>query len=62
MEELFVPYTEGQRYLEKESRCLVQLYSNYLEAFTKYHVRLALRPRLLAVIMLTPFLCIVHLG
>ena len=38
MEELFVPYTEGQRYLEKESRSLGELYANYLAKFTRYHV------------------------
>jgi|ERR1700722_10713932 len=38
MEELFVPYTEGQRYLERESRSLGTLYSNLLMNFTKYHV------------------------
>lgn len=39
MEELFVPYTEGQRYLERESKCLGELYSNFLMVFTRYHVR-----------------------
>ncbi|KAI0663197.1 exocyst complex protein [Cubamyces menziesii] len=39
MEELFVPYTEGQRYLEKESRSLGELYANYLAKFTRYHER-----------------------
>lgn len=38
-EELFVPYTEGQRYLEKESKSLGELYANYLTAFARYHVR-----------------------
>lgn len=38
MEELFVPYTEGQRYLERESRSLGTLYSNLLANFTRYHV------------------------
>ena len=38
MEELFVPYTEGQRYLERESKDLTELYSGYLAAFTRYHV------------------------
>ncbi|EPQ59103.1 exocyst complex component Sec10 [Gloeophyllum trabeum ATCC 11539] len=37
MEELFVPYTEGQRYLEKESRSLGELYSSHLANFTRYH-------------------------
>lgn len=39
MEELFVPYTEGQRYLERESRSLGTLYSSLLAQFTRYHVR-----------------------
>jgi hypothetical protein len=38
MEELFVPYTEGQRYLERESKDLTELYSGYLSAFTRFHV------------------------
>jgi len=38
MEELFVPYTEGQRYLERESRSLGALYSGLLIHFTRYHV------------------------
>lgn len=40
MDELFVPYTEGQRYLEVEVRSLGELYSSYLSMFTKYHVGL----------------------
>jgi len=43
MEELFVPYTEGQRYLERESKNLTELYSGYLSAFARYHVNL--KPR-----------------
>ncbi|KAI0677024.1 exocyst complex protein [Trametes maxima] len=39
MEELFVPYTEGQRYLEKESRSLGELYTGYLAKFSRYHER-----------------------
>ena len=39
MEELFVPYTEGQRYLERESRSLGTLYTTLLMNFTRYHVR-----------------------
>ena len=38
MEELFVPYTEGQRYLERESRSLGALYASLLANFTRYHV------------------------
>jgi hypothetical protein len=39
MEELFVQQTEGQRYLERESASLGQLYSNLLSNYTRYHVR-----------------------
>jgi exocyst complex component 5 len=39
MEELFVPYTEGQRYLERESKSLSELYASFLTNFTRYHVR-----------------------
>ncbi|KAJ7284033.1 exocyst complex protein [Mycena rebaudengoi] len=39
MEELFVPYTEGQRYLERESRSLGTLYSSLLADFTRYHAK-----------------------
>jgi len=39
LEELFVPYTEGQRYIEKESKSLGDLYAGHLAAFTRYHVR-----------------------
>lgn len=38
MEELFVPYTEGQRYLERESKCLANLYARRLTPFARYHV------------------------
>ncbi|KAG7449001.1 exocyst complex component Sec10 [Guyanagaster necrorhizus] len=38
MEELFVPYIEGQRYLERESRSLGALYASLLSNFTRYHV------------------------
>jgi hypothetical protein len=40
MEELFVHQTEGQRYLERESASLGQLYSNLLSNFTRYHARI----------------------
>lgn len=39
MEELFVPYTEGIRYLDRETKSLGELYTNYLAAFARYHVR-----------------------
>lgn len=42
MEELFVPYTEGQRYMERESKSLVNLYGNLLGNFARYHVRTSL--------------------
>ena len=38
-EELFVPYAEGPRYLEKESKNLGELYVDFLVKFTRYHVR-----------------------
>lgn len=38
MEELFVHYIEGTKYLEKESKSLGELYSEYLMRFTKVHV------------------------
>lgn len=38
MEELFVQQTEGQRYLERESASLGQLYSRLLANYTRYHV------------------------
>ncbi|PPQ65579.1 hypothetical protein CVT26_000528 [Gymnopilus dilepis] len=37
MEELFVPYTEGQRYMERETKSLATLYSNLLVNFARYH-------------------------
>ncbi|KAG2013827.1 exocyst complex component protein [Coprinopsis cinerea AmutBmut pab1-1] len=37
MEELFVPYTEGHRYLERENKSLVTLYTGLLAAFTRFH-------------------------
>ncbi|KAF5390612.1 hypothetical protein D9757_002614 [Collybiopsis confluens] len=37
MDELFVPYTEGQRYLERESQNLGTLYTGLLASFTQYH-------------------------
>ncbi|KAH6915055.1 exocyst complex component protein [Coprinopsis sp. MPI-PUGE-AT-0042] len=37
MEVLFAPYTEGQRYLDRESKSLITLYTGLLSAFTKYH-------------------------
>jgi len=39
MEELFVPYTEGIRYLDRETKSLGELYTNYLAAFARYHDR-----------------------
>lgn len=38
MDELFVPYIEGQRYLERESKSLGGLYTQLLASFTRYHV------------------------
>lgn len=42
MEELFVPYTEGQRYLDRESKSLTGLYQSLLANFVRYHVRFTL--------------------
>ena len=38
MDELFVQQTEGQRYLERESASLGELYSRLLTNYTRYHV------------------------
>lgn len=38
LEELFMPYTEGQRYLERENKNLGTLYSTLLASFHRYHV------------------------
>ena len=38
MDELFVPYTEGSRYLEKETKCLAELYMLNLYPFSRWHV------------------------
>jgi exocyst complex component 5 len=43
MEELFMPYTEGQRYLERESKSLSELYASFLTNFTRYHVKTSRR-------------------
>lgn len=51
LEELFVPYTEGQRYIEKESKSLGDLYAGHLAAFTRYHVR-SITPSLLESILI----------
>ena len=40
MEEMFVPWLEGTRYLEIESKNLVELYAGLLSRFTRYHVSL----------------------
>ena len=37
VEELFVPYMEGFKYLERESRSLTELYAAYLLRFSNYH-------------------------
>ncbi|PPQ77399.1 hypothetical protein CVT25_010981 [Psilocybe cyanescens] len=37
MEELFVPYTEGQRYMERECKSLATLYGNLLSNFVRFH-------------------------
>lgn len=38
MEELFIPYTEGQRYIEREIKSLGTMYTNLLALFARYHV------------------------
>ena len=38
MEELFMPYTEGQKYIDHESRSLADLYANLLSNFAQFHV------------------------
>ncbi|KAL4081589.1 exocyst complex component Sec10-like protein [Scleroderma yunnanense] len=39
MEELFMPYIEGQKYLDREGKCLTKLYAKLLENFSHYHER-----------------------
>ncbi|KIK92287.1 hypothetical protein PAXRUDRAFT_830083 [Paxillus rubicundulus Ve08.2h10] len=39
MEELFMPYTEGQKYLDRESKSLTELYASLLSNFTQYHMK-----------------------
>lgn len=38
MAELFIPYIEGQKYLDRESKSLGELYARLLANFTQYHV------------------------
>ncbi|SCV72671.1 BQ2448_4208 [Microbotryum intermedium] len=38
MEELFVPYMEGNRYLDREGKSLTELYAGKLLRFTNWHV------------------------
>jgi hypothetical protein len=42
LEEMFVPWLEGTRYLESESKNLVELYGGLLSRFTRYHVSRAI--------------------
>jgi hypothetical protein len=53
MEELFVSYTEGQRYMERECKNLMFLYGIILANFSRFHVReiflLFLRPFLITI-------------
>lgn len=37
---MYVPWLEGTRYLECESKNLVELYAGLLSRFTRYHVSL----------------------
>ncbi|CAG8563783.1 5213_t:CDS:10, partial [Cetraspora pellucida] len=39
IQDLFVPYTEGDRYIEKEKKSLGELYSSLLLQFTAYHTQ-----------------------
>ncbi|KAI6047487.1 exocyst complex component Sec10-like protein [Pisolithus marmoratus] len=39
MEELFVPYIEGQKFLERESKNIAELYATLLASFSQYHAR-----------------------
>ena len=41
MDDLFVQYTEGLRYMEKETRCLAELYMLNLYPFSRWHVSIA---------------------
>lgn len=47
MEEIFVPWLEGSRYLESESKNLVELFAGLLSRFTRYHVRIRQRALLI---------------
>lgn len=38
MDELFIPYMEGSRYLDKETKCLAELYMLNLYPFSRWHV------------------------
>ena len=38
IEDLFIPYTEGDRYIEKEKKSQGELFSSLLLQFTAYHV------------------------
>ncbi|EIW82063.1 exocyst complex component Sec10 [Coniophora puteana RWD-64-598 SS2] len=40
MDELFVPYIEGLKYLERESKSLGELYAGLLADFTRFHGRI----------------------
>jgi len=51
LEELFVPYTEGQRYIEKEGKSLGDLYAGHLTIFTRYHVRSIISDLLKAILI-----------
>lgn len=42
MDELFVPYSEGVKYIDKETKTLSELFAGSLEKFSKYHVRFAI--------------------
>lgn len=46
-EELFVPYLESARYLDKEANTLNELYASYLLRFLTWHVSVLPTPLLL---------------
>ncbi|EJU06294.1 exocyst complex protein [Dacryopinax primogenitus] len=39
MEELFIPYTEGTRWLDRECKSLAELYAGFLLRFSRYHAQ-----------------------
>jgi hypothetical protein len=52
MDELFVPYMEGSRYLERETKCLTELYMLNLYPFSRWHVSIVSE-----IVLLVPHKC-----